>query len=134
MVFFYKMLLASAPINEVMTTSPHASRPDRSTRDTDSIALYRFLAPRFWPIWLGLGLVRAVNVLPLPAQLAVGRALGRLAYRFARRDRRIASINIAPYDGHKRGAFPVIGDAVRLTFDSSALHLFGEDGRAWHAG
>jgi multiple sugar transport system ATP-binding protein len=25
------------------------------------------------------------------------------------------------------------GDAVRLTFDSSALHLFGEDGRAWHA-
>jgi multiple sugar transport system ATP-binding protein len=26
------------------------------------------------------------------------------------------------------------GDAVRLTFDSSALHLFGEDGRAWHAG
>jgi Kdo2-lipid IVA lauroyltransferase/acyltransferase len=94
-VFFDKMLLASAPINEVMTTSPHASRPDRSTRDTDSIALYRFLAPRFWPIWLGLGLVRAVNVLPLPAQLAIGRALGRLAYRFARRDRRIASINIA---------------------------------------
>ncbi len=29
------------------------------------------------------------------AQLAVGRALGRLAYRFSRRDRRIASINIA---------------------------------------
>lgn len=95
MVFFYKMVLASAPINEVMTTSPHASRPNRSTRDTDRIALYRFLAPRFWPIWLGLGLVRAVNVLPLPAQLAVGRALGRLAHRFARRDRRIASINIA---------------------------------------
>lgn len=89
------MVLASAPINEVMTTSPHASRPDRSARDTDRIALYRFLAPRFWPIWLGLGLVRAVNVLPLPAQLAIGRALGRLAYRFAGRDRRVASINIA---------------------------------------
>jgi KDO2-lipid IV(A) lauroyltransferase len=82
------MLLASAPINEVMTTSP-------PMRDTDRVALYRFLGPRFWPIWLGLGLVRALNVLPLPAQLTVGRALGRLAYRFARRDRRVASINIA---------------------------------------
>jgi KDO2-lipid IV(A) lauroyltransferase len=87
-VFFDKMLLASAPINEVMTTSP-------PPRDTDRVALYRFLGPRFWPIWLGLGLVRALNVLPLPAQLAVGRALGRLAHRFARRDRRTASINIA---------------------------------------
>jgi Kdo2-lipid IVA lauroyltransferase/acyltransferase len=94
-MFFYKMVPVSAPFNEVMTTSPSAaSRPHRSTRDTDRIALYRFLGPRFWPIWLGLGLVRTLNVLPLQAQLAVGRALGRLAHRFARRDRRIASINI----------------------------------------
>ncbi|WP_293866125.1 hypothetical protein [Steroidobacter sp.] len=70
-----------------MTTSPSAPPSNR-------IALYRFLGPRFWPIWLGLGLVRAVNVLPLRAQLAVGRALGRLAHRFARRDKRIAAINI----------------------------------------
>lgn len=89
------MVLASAPINEVMSTSPSAaSRPNRSSRDTERIALYRFLGPRFWPLWLGLGLVRALNVLPLPMQLAFGRALGRLAYHFARRDRRIASINI----------------------------------------
>jgi len=38
--------------------------------------------------------VRAVNILPLQKQLAIGRALGRLAYRVARRDRRIADINI----------------------------------------
>ena len=71
-----------------MTTSPQAP-------STHRVALYRFLGPKFWPIWLGLGIVRALNVLPLRAQLAVGRALGRLAYRFARRDRRIAQINIA---------------------------------------
>lgn len=94
-MFFYKMVLATAPIIEVMTTSPPAApRPNRSRLDTDRIALYRFLGLKFWPIWLGLGLVRAVNVLPLRAQLAVGRALGRLAHRFARRDRRIAAINI----------------------------------------
>jgi len=129
-VFFYKMLLASAPFNEVMTTSPHASRPDRSTRDTDRIALYRFLAPRFWPIWLGLGLVRAVNVLPLPAQLAVGRALGRLAFRFARRDRRVASINIAL-------CLPGLSeterdDLVREHFESLGCTLL-ETGLVWWA-
>lgn len=88
MVFFYKMVPATVAIHEVMTTSPPA-------HSTHRVSLVRFLGPRFWPIWLGLGLVRAVNLLPLRAQMAVGRALGRLAYRFARRDRRIASINIA---------------------------------------
>lgn len=130
MVFFYKMVLASAPINEVMTTSPHASRPNRSTRDTDRIALYRFLGPRYWPIWLGLGLVRAVNVLPLPAQLAVGRALGRLGYRFAGRDRRVASINIAM-------CLPGLSDAereelVREHFESLGCTLL-ETGLVWWA-
>ena len=27
----------------------------------------------------------------------------------------------------------VAGETVRLKFDTAALHLFGEDGRAWHA-
>jgi len=82
------MVPATAAIYEVMTTSPQAP-------STHRVALYRFLGPKFWPIWLGLGIVRALNVLPLRAQLSLGRALGRLAYRFARRDRRIAQINIA---------------------------------------
>jgi KDO2-lipid IV(A) lauroyltransferase len=81
------MVPAIAAIHEVMTTSPSGTSSPR-------VPLYRFLGPRYWPIWLGFGLVRAVNVLPLRAQLAVGRALGRLAYLVARRDRRIASINI----------------------------------------
>jgi KDO2-lipid IV(A) lauroyltransferase len=59
------------------------------------VPLYRFLTPRFWAIWLGLGLVRAIIVLPLPAQLAIGRGLGRVGYLFARRERRVARINIA---------------------------------------
>jgi KDO2-lipid IV(A) lauroyltransferase len=59
------------------------------------VPLYRFLTPRFWPVWLGVAVVRLINLLPLPAQLAIGRGLGRLGYLFSGRDRRIAGINIA---------------------------------------
>lgn len=38
--------------------------------------------------------MRAINTLPLPSQLVVGRLLGRIAYVFSRRDRHIAAVNI----------------------------------------
>lgn len=60
----------------------------------DRLPLYRFLGPRYWAVWFGIGIIRLVNLLPLRAQLAIGRATGRLAYAFSRRDRRIARINI----------------------------------------
>jgi KDO2-lipid IV(A) lauroyltransferase len=65
---------------------PHAPAP--------STPLYRFLAPRYWALWVALGLLRAVIALPLPAMLALGRVVGRIAYHFARRDRRIAQVNL----------------------------------------
>jgi KDO2-lipid IV(A) lauroyltransferase len=71
-----------------VTNGARASPPEAG------VPLYRFLGPRYWAVWLGLGLIRALNVLPLRAQLAIGRTLGRLAYLFSRRDRRIAAINI----------------------------------------
>lgn len=58
------------------------------------VPLYRFLGPRFWPVWIGFGIVRAVNLLPLRIQLAIGRGLGRLALKLSKRDRRIAKVNI----------------------------------------
>ncbi len=39
----------------------------------------RFYAPRYWPTWLALGVMRLAVLLPYPAILAVGRSLGRLA-------------------------------------------------------
>jgi KDO2-lipid IV(A) lauroyltransferase len=45
-------------------------------------------------VWFGIAIVRLVNLLPLSLQMALGRALGRLAYAFSRRDRRVAQINI----------------------------------------
>ena len=81
----------STPDQNTAATAP-AQMPVR--HDPERVPLYRFLAPRFWGVWLGIGIVRLVNVLPLPVQMLIGRATGRLAYLFSRRDRRVAAINI----------------------------------------
>jgi KDO2-lipid IV(A) lauroyltransferase len=54
----------------------------------------RLYGPRYWPTWLGIGLIRLLGLLPYRLQMAVGAGLGRIAWCFARRDRRIAHINI----------------------------------------
>lgn len=43
--------------------------------------LSSYRAPRYWPTWVGMGLLRLVCWLPHNAALATGRAFGRLAYR-----------------------------------------------------
>jgi Kdo2-lipid IVA lauroyltransferase/acyltransferase len=52
----------------------------------------RLLAPRHWPTWAGLGLLRLVALLPFWAVVHLGRVLGavlrRLPLRFARTARR----------------------------------------------
>lgn len=52
----------------------------------------RLFAPRYWPTWAGLGLLRLLALLPFPALLATGRTLGavlrRLPLRFVRTARR----------------------------------------------
>ncbi len=53
-----------------------------------------FLHPRFWPLWLGLGLLWLLTRLPYPALLWLGRGLGSLMYRFARSRRSIAGRNL----------------------------------------
>lgn len=55
---------------------------------------WRFLAPRYWPIWLGLGLMKAMAALPFRWQLAIGGQTGRWLSKIARRRRRIAETNL----------------------------------------
>ncbi|MFF7107552.1 lipid A biosynthesis lauroyl acyltransferase [Pseudomonas sichuanensis] len=54
----------------------------------------QFLHPRFWALWLGLGLLWLVAQLPYRALLGLGRALGALMYRAAGERRRIAARNL----------------------------------------
>lgn len=51
-------------------------------------------APRYWPTWVGVGVMWLVARLPLGVQFALGRAIGAIGYRFARARRHIATVNI----------------------------------------
>ncbi len=53
-----------------------------------------FLHPRFWPLWLGLGLLWLVALLPYRVLMLLGRGLGALMYRLARSRREIAARNL----------------------------------------
>lgn len=53
-----------------------------------------FLHPRFWVLWLGLGLFWLIAQLPYPWLLRLGRWLGALTYRLAGSRRRIARRNL----------------------------------------
>jgi len=98
--------------------------------DPERVPLYRFLSPRYWLLWLGLGLVRTLNTLPLRWQMAFGRGLGRIAHVLSRRDRRIADINV-------RLCLPGLTpkereDLVRDHFESLGCALL-ETGLVWWA-
>ena len=53
------------------------------------------LSPRTWPSWAGVGLLWLVAQAPDMATRALGRLIGALAFRLARRRRRIAEANLA---------------------------------------
>lgn len=53
-----------------------------------------FLHPRFWLLWLGLGLLWLVTLLPYRVLLGLGRALGAMMYRLARSRRQIVELNL----------------------------------------
>src|SRR5262245_179525 len=54
----------------------------------------RLYGPRYWPTWLGVGVIRLLGLMPYRLQMAVGEGLGTIAYVFARRDRHIANVNL----------------------------------------
>jgi KDO2-lipid IV(A) lauroyltransferase len=76
-----------------LSTDRHVS--SRDTPAPSSALPARLYGPRYWPTWLGLGLIRLIGLLPYRVQMVVGAGLGRIAWCFARRDRHIANVNIA---------------------------------------
>lgn len=63
----------------------------------------RFLAPKYWPTWLGLALVRLITFLPLRVLAELGHGLGMLAYYLGASRRNIALKNI-------KSCFPEFSD------------------------
>lgn len=110
--------------------SSSADMPRTASRGVRQIALYRFFGPRFWGVWLGVGFVRLANLLPLPAMLALGRGLGRLAFAFSRRDRRVTLVNLALCQPHLDERARL--DLARRHFASLGCALL-ETGLVWWA-
>ncbi len=61
--------------------------------DRPAFRIY-FLHPRFWPLWLGMGLLWLVVQLPYRWLVVLGRGLGGLMYHLAGSRRRIAARNL----------------------------------------
>lgn len=53
-----------------------------------------FLHPRYWLLWLGLGLLWLLAQLPYPLLMRLGRGLGAVMYRCAGSRRKIAARNL----------------------------------------
>jgi KDO2-lipid IV(A) lauroyltransferase len=60
----------------------------------DRKPLHAYRAPKYWPVWFGLLLLRLVCLLPHRTSLALGRGLGRLAHAVAGERRAIVRCNI----------------------------------------
>jgi len=60
----------------------------------ERLPLSSFWAPKYWPAWFGMGLLRLVCLLPHRAALATGRAIGRLAQQIGGSRRAIVRRNI----------------------------------------
>ncbi|HUO94727.1 MAG TPA: lysophospholipid acyltransferase family protein [Steroidobacteraceae bacterium] len=106
-----------------------AMRPDDDAAcGVPLIPLRRFWAPRWWPVWIGFGLVRLIAALPWALQGALARGLGSIAWYLARRDRRTTLVNL-------RLAYPKLSEHERRAlgrrhFHSLVYSLF-ETGLVW---
>ncbi|MCH8301823.1 MAG: LpxL/LpxP family Kdo(2)-lipid IV(A) lauroyl/palmitoleoyl acyltransferase [Proteobacteria bacterium] len=56
--------------------------------------LHHYRAPKYWPTWIGLGLLRLTCLLPFKWQIGLGKSIGRLAHRIAAGRRAITRRNI----------------------------------------
>jgi KDO2-lipid IV(A) lauroyltransferase len=110
---------------------------DSATETSDDLTcgvplqpLSTFLAPRWWPVWVALGLMRLLASLPWHAQRWLTRPLGGIAWLVARRDRRVTLINL-------RLAYPTLSEQQRRAlgrrhFESLVYSLL-ETGLVWFA-
>ena len=56
--------------------------------------LSSYWGPRYWPVWLGMGLLRLICLLPHRLALAAGRVLGRIAHAVGGSRRAVVRRNI----------------------------------------
>ena len=65
-----------------------------SEKNDQSLQFRSYLAPKYWPLWLAIGLLRLTVYLPNPVIHAMGTACGLLMYYLMPSRRRVARINL----------------------------------------
>jgi KDO2-lipid IV(A) lauroyltransferase len=88
------------------------------------------LHPKHWPTWFAVGLLRLLCLLPIPAQIAIGEALGTATGKLLTRRREVVRINL-------KLCFPELAEAeceklVDAHFKAMGVGVF-EAGLAWWA-
>ena len=90
----------------------------RGTPVADPFPWRDYLAPRHWPTWLGLALLRLIAALPFDAALALGRRLGPVALGLIPERARVTDVNL-------RIAFPALDRASRARLATRAFRQIG---------
>ncbi|NRP47693.1 LpxL/LpxP family Kdo(2)-lipid IV(A) lauroyl/palmitoleoyl acyltransferase [Marinobacterium sp. xm-m-312] len=96
--------------------------------DMKTKAHTNYLAPRYWPTWLGLGALSLINLLPFSLQIKIGAALGSIIKNLASKRRHVAEVNI-------RLCFPQLTESERTqlvsdTFKNNGIGII-ETAMAW---
>ena len=94
--------------------------------------LHHYITPSTWPVWLGLGLLRLVCLLPHRTALAIGRITGRLAHRLAGSRRAVVRRNIGlcfpDFDEQQRDALALEHfEALGMSLIEMGLARFASD-------
>jgi len=99
-----------------MSDQPHAT--GIATENPTEALPRRFLAPKYWGVWLGMGLMWSLLLLPQAWRVAIGARLGDLFHRLSKRARYAAGRNIEL-------AFPELNDWMREDLVRRHFRAFG---------
>ncbi len=79
-------------------------------------------APQYWPLWLGIGIFWLLCQLPYRWQLKLGAMIGRVMYRFSKKAKHVATVNLALCFPEKSAT---ARDAIlRKSFESLGIGFF----------
>ncbi len=93
--------------------------------------LLPLLKPRYWPLWVGIGVLWCLTRLPYRWQRVAGRQIGHLTYWLTPRRRKIAEINL-------KLCFPELNDTqqhrlLRRHFESLGMGLLEMLSAGWRS-
>ncbi|PID34090.1 MAG: lipid A biosynthesis lauroyl acyltransferase [Thiotrichales bacterium] len=77
------------------------------------------LHPRYWPTWLGLGILRLIVQLPWSLQMHIGKGLGLLMYHALKKRRYICCVNLEL-------AFPELSNKERQQLNRQHFTSLGQ--------